>query len=60
MRILVSKIFEENIKRGHVIKSIKLPKSSNQPRAWFDKKNDWQVENNQKGLGYIVFEDSEI
>ena len=54
------KIFEENIKRGHVIKSIKLPKSSNQPRAWFDKMNDWARKNNQKGLGYIVFEDGEF
>ena len=54
------KIFEENIKRGHVIKSIKLPESSNQPRAWFDKMNDWARKNNQKGLGYIVFEDSEF
>ncbi len=54
------KIFEENIKRGHVIKSIKLPESSNQPRAWFDKMNDWARKNNQKGLGYIVFEDGEF
>ncbi len=54
------KIFEENIKRGHVIKSIKLPESSNQPRAWFDKMNEWARKNNQKGLGYIVFEDGEF
>ena len=54
------KIFEENIKKGYVVKSIKLSKSSNQPRAWFDKMNNWARNNNQKGLGYIVFEEGEF
>ncbi len=53
------KIFEENIKKGMVVKGIKAPKSGDQPRAWFDKLNNWARENGQKGLGYIVFTDNE-
>ena len=53
------KIFDENIKKGHIIKSIILPNSSKKPRGWFDKMNDWARKNNQKGLGYIIFEDGE-
>ena len=53
------KIFDENIKKGHIIKSVILPNSSKKPRGWFDKMNDWARKNNQKGLGYIIFEDGE-
>ncbi len=48
------KIFEENVKKGMVIKGIKAPKSADMPRAWFDKLNTWARNNGQKGLGYII------
>ena len=54
------KIFEENIKKGFVVKAIKTPKSSSKPRAWFDKLNNWARDNGQKGLGYIIFENNEF
>ena len=53
------KIFEQNIKKEFVIKAIKLPGSSNKPRGWFDKLNQWARDNGQKGLGYIIFENNE-
>ncbi len=54
------KIFEENIKKGFVVKAIKAPSSSLKPRAWFDKLNNWARENGQKGLGYVIFENNEF
>ena len=54
------KIFEENIRKGSVVKGIKAPKSAEKPRAWFDKLNDWARNNGQKGLGYIIFSDNEF
>ena len=54
------KIFEDNIKKGFVVKAIKAPGSSTKPRGWFDKLNDWARDNGQKGLGYIIFENNEF
>ena len=54
------KIFEENIKKGFVVKAIKTPNSNSKPRAWFDKLNEWARENGQKGLGYIIFDKDEF
>ena len=48
------KIFEENVKKGMVVKGIKAPKSGDMPRAWFDKLNTWARNYGQKGLGYII------
>ena len=48
------KIFEQNVKKGMVVKGIKAPKSSDMPRAWFDKLNAWARNYGQKGLGYII------
>ena len=48
------KIFEENVKKGMVIKGIKAPNSADKPRAWFDKLNNWARNLGQKGLGYII------
>ena len=50
------KIFEENIKKGMVVKGIKISNSSNKPRAWFDKLNEWARKEGQKGLGYIIYD----
>ena len=54
------KIFEDNIKKGFVVKAIKAPGSSTKPRGWFDKLNNWARDNGQKGLGYIIFENNEF
>ena len=54
------KIFENNIKNGQVVKGIRAPKSSDKPRAWFDKLNNWARDHGQKGLGYIIFEGNEF
>ncbi len=54
------KIFEENVKKGMVVKGIKAPHSGDKPRAWFDKLNTWARDYGQKGLGYIIFLDEEF
>ncbi|MBD75185.1 MAG: aspartate--tRNA ligase [Rickettsiales bacterium] len=50
------KIFEENLKKGQVVKGIVVKNSSDRPRSWFDKMNNWAREQGQKGLGYIIYE----
>jgi aspartyl-tRNA synthetase len=54
------KIFESNINDGFVVKAIKAPNSSEKPRAWFDKLNQWARGEGQKGLGYVIFENNEF
>ena len=54
------KIFESNIEKGFVVKAIKAPQSSKKPRAWFDKLNQWARDQDQKGLGYIVYDENEF
>ncbi len=53
------KTFEDNIKKGFVVKSISVPNSSSKPRAWYDKLNNWAREMGQKGLGYIIFDNDD-
>ena len=53
------KIFESSISEGKIVKAMVAPNSSNKPRAWFDKLNKWARDNDQKGLGYIIFADNE-
>ena len=54
------KIFENNIEKGFIVKAIKAPKTNGKPRGWYDKLNDWARTNGQKGLGYIIYENSEF
>ena len=54
------KIFENNIEKGFPVKAIKAPKTAGKPRGWYDKLNDWARANGQKGLGYIIYENSEF
>ena len=51
------KIFDENIKKGLIVKGIKVSDCASKSRAWFDKLNEWARKMGQKGLGYIIFED---
>ena len=53
------KIFEDNLRKNMVVKGIKVPNSSEKPRAWFDKLNKWARDLGQKGLGYIIFDNDE-
>ncbi len=48
-------LFAKNIDKGAVVRAIPAPKSSEQPRSWFDKLNEWARENGAGGLGYVVF-----
>ena len=54
------KIFEDNIRKGSIVKGIRAPNSAEKPRGWFDKLNNWARENDQKGLGYIIYSDNEF
>ena len=56
---MASKIFELR-HDGFVNKAIKAPNSSEKPRAWFDKLNQWARGEGQKGLGYVIFENNEF
>ena len=48
-------LFAKNIGKGAIVRAIPAPKSSDQPRSWFDKLNEWARENGAGGLGYIQF-----
>ena len=48
-------LFAKNIEKGGIVRAIVGPKSSDQPRSWFDKLNEWARENGAGGLGYIQF-----
>lgn len=53
-------IFARSIaEKKSVVRAVLAPKSSDKPRSWFDKLNDWARENGAAGLGYIVFEEGE-
>jgi aspartyl-tRNA synthetase len=48
-------LFAKNIDKGGIVRAVVGPKSSDQPRSWFDKLNEWARENGAGGLGYIQF-----
>lgn len=48
-------IFRENIKKGYVVRAIPAPKTSDLPRSFFDKMNNFALESGAAGLGYITF-----
>ncbi len=53
------KAFKGQIEQGAVVRAIRAPAVSTQPRSWFDKLNDWARGEGAPGLGYIVFKDGE-
>ena len=53
-------IFRENIKKGYVVRAIPAPKTSDLPRSFFDKMNNFALESGAAGLGYITFTDDGI
>tara|TARA_Y100000590_G_scaffold469602_1_gene658572 strand:- start:368 stop:2146 length:1779 start_codon:yes stop_codon:yes gene_type:complete len=53
------KIFADRIKKGQIVKSIKISNTSEKPRSFFDKLNEWAREEGAGGLGYISYNDNE-
>ncbi len=49
-------VFARAIEAGSVVRAIPAPRSSDRPRSFFDKMNDWARSNGAPGLGYIIFE----
>ena len=53
------KAFKGVIAKGGVVRAIRAPKVSDQPRSFFDKLNSWAQGEGAPGLGYVLFEDGE-
>ncbi len=53
------KAFKGIIKDGGVVRAIRAPKVSDQPRSFFDKLNSWAQSEGAFGLGYILFADGQ-
>ena len=48
-------LFAKAVAGGAVVRAIPAPGGANQPRAWFDKLNEWAREEGAGGLGYIQY-----
>jgi len=53
------KAFKGVIDKGGVVRAIKCPAVSDQPRSFFDKLNDWARGEGAPGLGYVVWKEGE-
>jgi len=53
------KAFKGTIEKGGVVRAIRAPAVSDQPRSFFDKLNSWAQGQGAPGLGYVVFKDGE-
>jgi aspartyl-tRNA synthetase len=51
--------FKSIVEGGGVVRAIRAPKVSDQPRKFFDKLNDWARGEGAPGLGYVLFADGE-
>ncbi len=51
------KAFKGTIEKGGVVRAIRAPQVSDQPRSFFDKLNGWAQGEGAPGLGYVVFKD---
>lgn len=49
-------IFAKGINNGSVVRAIPAPQTSENPRSFFDKMNDWARSEGAPGLGYIIFD----
>ncbi|MGB8841505.1 MAG: aspartate--tRNA ligase [Aliidongia sp.] len=48
-------VFAKALEKGHIVRAIWAPGAAARPRSFFDKLNDWAVEQGAKGLGYVTF-----
>lgn len=53
------KAFKGVVANGGVVRAIRAPKVSDQPRSYFDKLNSWAQGEGAPGLGYVLFEGGE-
>ena len=53
------KAFKGVIAKGGVVRAIRAPAVSDQPRSFFDKLNGWAQGEGAPGLGYVLFTDGE-
>lgn len=51
--------FKGVISKGGVVRAIRAPAVSEQPRSFFDKLNGWAQKEGAPGLGYVLFKDGE-
>lgn len=51
------KAFKGTIEKGGVVRAIRAPKVSDQPRSFFDKLNSWAQGEGAPGLGYVTIKD---
>ncbi len=49
-------LFADLVGKGNFVKAIPAPNSSEMPRSFFDKLNEWAQKEKQGGLGYVIFE----
>ena len=54
------KIFSEKVDNGSVVKGIIVKNTSDKPRSFFDKLNNWSREEGAAGLGYITLINNEF
>ena len=53
------KAFKGVIAKGGVVRAIRAPQVSDQPRSFFDKLNSWAQGQGAPGLGYVLFDSGE-
>ena len=53
------KAFLGQIEKGAVVRAILAPSVYQKPRSFFDKLNNWAQEQEQPGLGYVIFSENE-
>lgn len=51
--------FAKAIDKGSIVRAIQAHKTSQQPRSFFDKMNEWAIAQGAPGLGYIVFSEGQ-
>ena len=49
------KLFADSIEKGSIVIAIPAPKTSEHPRTFFDKLNNWAKDKGQGGMGYVQF-----
>ena len=49
------KLFAGMIEKGATVRAVPAPGTGDNPRSFFDKKNDWAREEGHAGMGYIMF-----
>lgn len=47
-------LFASQVEKGATVRAIPAPKTGDQGRSFFDKKNDWARDEGYAGLGYII------